>query len=70
LGHGIGLQFHEPPTLHPASDDVLETGMVFTIEPAIYIPGFGGMRLEENIVVTKSGCEIITPYPQRIDHFI
>lgn len=70
LGHGIGLQFHEPPTLHPASDDVLETGMVFAIEPAIYIPGFGGVRLEENIVVTKDGYEIITPYPQRIDQLI
>jgi len=67
LGHGIGLQFHEPPTLHPASDDILETGMVFAIEPAIYIPGFGGVRLEENIVVTATGYKNITPYPQRVD---
>ena len=67
LGHGIGLQFHEPPTLHPASQDVLEKGMVFAIEPAIYIPGFGGVRLEDNIVVTDSRGEIITPFPQRVD---
>jgi Xaa-Pro aminopeptidase len=67
LGHGIGLQFHEPPTLHPASQDVLEKGMVFAIEPAIYIPGFGGVRLEENIVVTDSRGEIITPFPQRVE---
>lgn len=67
LGHGIGLQFHEPPTLHPASDEVIEKGMVFAIEPAIYIPGFGGVRLEENLVVTENGCENITPYQQRVD---
>jgi Xaa-Pro dipeptidase len=67
LGHGIGLQFHEPPTLHPMSDDIIEKGMVFAIEPAIYIPGFGGVRLEENIVVTDNGCINITPYQQRID---
>lgn len=67
LGHGIGLQFHEPPTLHPASTDVLEEGMVFAIEPAIYIPGFGGVRLEENVVVTETGCDSLCPFPQRVD---
>lgn len=67
LGHGVGLQFHEPPTLHPASDDVLEEGMVFAIEPAIYIPGFGGVRLEENLAVTKNGCDNLCPFPQRMD---
>ncbi|MBI5305669.1 MAG: aminopeptidase P family protein [Chloroflexi bacterium] len=67
LGHGVGLQFHEPPTLHPASTDVLEEGMVFAIEPAIYIPGFGGVRLEDNLAVTKTGCENLCPFPQRVD---
>ena len=67
LGHGIGLQFHEPPNLHPASQDVLEEGMAFAIEPAIYVEGFGGIRLEENLVVTEDGCENITPFPQRVD---
>lgn len=67
LGHGIGLQFHEPPTLHPASRDVLEEGMVFAIEPAIYIPGFGGVRLEENLAVTAGGCRNLCPFPQRLD---
>jgi len=65
LGHGIGLQFHEPPMLHPASQEVLEAGMTLAIEPGIYIPRFGGIRLEENLVVTPTGCENITPYPQR-----
>lgn len=67
LGHGIGLQFHEPPTLHPASKDVLEAGMTCAVEPAIYLPGFGGVRLEENIVITETGAERITPYPQRVE---
>jgi Xaa-Pro dipeptidase len=67
LGHGIGLQFHEPPSLHPASEEVLEKGMVFAIEPAIYVEGFGGIRLEENLVVTETGCENLTPFPQRVD---
>jgi Xaa-Pro dipeptidase len=67
LGHGVGLQFHEPPTLHPASQDILEEGMVFAIEPAIYLPGFGGVRLEDNLVVTKTGCENLCPFQQRVD---
>lgn len=67
LGHGVGLQFHEPPTLHPASIDVLEEGMVFAIEPAIYIARFGGVRLEENLAVTRTGCESLCPFPQRVD---
>ncbi len=67
LGHGVGLQFHEPPTLHPASTDILEEGMVFAIEPAIYIPGFGGVRLEDNLAVTRKGCENLCPFPQRVD---
>lgn len=67
LGHGIGLQFHEPPSLHPSSEEVLEQGMVFAIEPAIYVEGFGGIRLEENLVVTEDGGENLTPFPQRVD---
>ncbi|MCE1255145.1 MAG: M24 family metallopeptidase, partial [Anaerolineae bacterium] len=67
LGHGVGLQFHEPPTLHPASQDILEEGMVFAIEPAIYIPGFGGVRLEDNLAVTADGVDNLCPFPQRVD---
>jgi Xaa-Pro aminopeptidase len=64
LGHGIGLQFHEAPWLHPASDEVLEPGMAVAIEPAIYIDGWGGFRIEDNLVITEDGCEVITPLPQ------
>jgi Xaa-Pro aminopeptidase len=53
--------------LHPASTDILEEGMVFAIEPAIYIPGFGGVRLEDNLAVTRTGCENLCPFPQRVD---
>lgn len=64
LGHGIGLQFHEAPWLHPASDEVIQPGMVVAIEPAIYIDGWGGFRIEDNIAITEDGCEVITPVPQ------
>ena len=64
LGHGIGLQFHEAPWLHPASNEILEPGMAVAIEPAIYIDGWGGFRIEDNLVITETGCEIITPLPQ------
>ncbi|WP_455387841.1 M24 family metallopeptidase [Petrachloros mirabilis] len=45
----------------------MEEGMVFAIEPAIYIPDFGGVRLEENLVVTSDGCDNLCPFPQRVD---
>ena len=59
LGHGIGLQIHEPPRISVLSTTVLETNMVITIEPGIYIPHLGGVRIEDDIVVRNGRCEVL-----------
>lgn len=59
LGHGVGLEVHERPTLSARSEDTLEPGMVFTVEPGIYIEAWGGARLEEMVLLTASGPEIL-----------
>jgi len=60
LGHGVGMEVHEEPTISKNSEAVLRPGMVFTVEPAIYIPGFGGVRFEDMVLVTEKGCEVLT----------
>lgn len=64
LGHGIGLETHEAPRVRANSDDVLETGMVITVEPGIYIPGWGGVRVEDDFLVTKDGAVRLTTLPR------
>jgi Xaa-Pro aminopeptidase len=64
LGHGIGLEVHESPRVRANSEDVLENGMVITIEPGLYIPGWGGVRIEDDILVTPHGASLLTSLPR------
>lgn len=64
LGHGIGLEIHEGPGISGRSTGVLKEGMVITIEPGIYIAGMGGVRIEDDVLVTASGCEVISNLPK------
>jgi len=66
LGHGVGLDIHEHPTASPRSKHVIQEGMVFTIEPGIYIPGWGGVRIEDTVVVERDGCRRLTRVPKEL----
>ncbi len=65
-GHGLGLEIHEAPRLGKSDKTKLEPGMAITIEPGVYMEGWGGIRIEDTVLVTKTGCEILTPTPKEL----
>jgi len=67
LGHGIGLDIHEGPRVSPSSDMILKPGMVVTVEPGIYLPGSGGIRIEDDVLVTTDGHEVLTSVPKELN---
>lgn len=66
LGHGVGLEVHEKPVVSFRSEGVVEEGMVFTIEPGIYIPDWGGVRIEDTVLVEGDGCRLLTKVPKEL----
>jgi len=66
LGHGLGYDIHEKPALNERSDYVLEENNIITIEPGIYVEGLGGVRIEDDVIVTKEGCEILNKSPKEL----
>jgi Xaa-Pro aminopeptidase len=65
-GHGVGLDIHEAPSVAPGSTAILEPGTVVTVEPGVYLPGVGGVRIEDTLVVTDDGCRPLTRFPKEV----
>ncbi|MDQ6968780.1 MAG: M24 family metallopeptidase, partial [Mariprofundaceae bacterium] len=65
-GHGVGLEIHESPRIS-VRDDILQTNQVVTVEPGLYYPNIGGIRLEDMVVVRENGCENLTKHPRKLE---
>ena len=70
LGHGLGLQVHEMPRLAANSKVVLRPGMVMTVEPGVYLPGWGGVRIEDDVLVTRTGCRVLTSVAKQLEETV
>ncbi len=70
LGHGLGLDIHEAPRFAAKCKTVLKPGMVVTVEPGIYLPNWGGIRIEDDVLVTREGCEVLTTVPRRLEEAV
>jgi Xaa-Pro aminopeptidase len=67
LGHGLGMDVHEAPRLRRESETILQPGMIVTVEPGIYLPDWGGIRIEDDVLVTSDGCEVLSNLPRALD---
>ena len=67
LGHGVGLQIHESPRMSSISDETLAAGMIITVEPGVYFDGDFGIRIEDDVLVTESGHEVLSQLPKGLD---
>jgi len=65
-GHGIGMEGHEEPYMRGDNEQLLEPGMAFTVEPGIYLPGKNGVRVEDNVVITETGADVLSDMPREI----
>ncbi len=70
LGHGVGVVIHEWPNFKPKSEDTLPVGCVMTVEPGLYLPGFGGVRIEDMVLITQNGCINLTKAPKSLESAI
>ncbi|MHA6531097.1 M24 family metallopeptidase [Paenibacillus sp. BAC0078] len=66
VGHGLGMDTHEYPSLHGLNEDIIENGNVFTIEPGIYVPNLGGVRIEDDVFITAEGPQTLTSFPKEL----